>query len=79
MGVMACSRNACESILCDRYSSELGYICHECFDELEKTKPRSLDDMRRFMSTEKPREYEKAEERSIAAEGFKPTHEDGTY
>ena len=34
MGVKSCSRNGCESIMCDRYSTEYGYICYSCFDEL---------------------------------------------
>ena len=34
MGVLACNRYGCENIMCDRYSSEYGYICNDCFDEL---------------------------------------------
>jgi hypothetical protein len=34
MSVMACSRVDCGNIMCDRYSSQHGYICGECFDEL---------------------------------------------
>lgn len=34
MGVMGCFRNNCESIMCDRYSSEHGYLCNDCFEEL---------------------------------------------
>ena len=34
MGVMACSRQECESVMCDRYSHEYGYICNSCFEEL---------------------------------------------
>ncbi len=34
MGVMSCARRGCENIMCDRYSSEHGYICNECFKEL---------------------------------------------
>lgn len=33
MGVMRCSREGCENIMCDRHNSEYGYICNECFDE----------------------------------------------
>lgn len=39
MGVMTCRRNGCDNIMCDRYSSEYGYICHECFDELVRSGP----------------------------------------
>jgi len=34
MGVMACSRSGCENVMCDRYNSEHGYLCWDCFDEL---------------------------------------------
>jgi hypothetical protein len=34
MGVLACDRNGCENIMCDRYSHEFGYICEECFKRL---------------------------------------------
>ena len=31
MGVLACYRNGCTNIMCDRYSHEHGYICYDCF------------------------------------------------
>ena len=34
MGVLQCSRNGCENVMCDRYSPMYGYICEECFKEL---------------------------------------------
>lgn len=34
MGVMSCSRYGCESIMCDLYSSDYGYICYDCYQEL---------------------------------------------
>lgn len=34
MGVLNCNRRGCENIMCDWYSSEYGYICNNCFDEL---------------------------------------------
>ena len=34
MSVLACSREGCRNIMCDRYSFRHGYICHECYDEL---------------------------------------------
>ena len=34
MGVLPCSRQSCENIMCDRYSPRHGYICNECFEEL---------------------------------------------
>lgn len=33
---MECNRNGCNYILCRRYSDKYGYICEECFDELER-------------------------------------------
>lgn len=35
MSVKQCSRANCENIMCDRYSSNYGYICEECFSELQ--------------------------------------------
>lgn len=35
MGVMACDRQSCENIMCDHYSSEHGYVCHDCLSELQ--------------------------------------------
>lgn len=37
MGVMACARDGCENILCNRYHSGFGYLCDECFEELVNT------------------------------------------
>lgn len=34
MGAMGCFRNGCERVMCDRRSSNHGYICDICFDEL---------------------------------------------
>jgi hypothetical protein len=31
---MACDRTGCEGIMCDRHSSDYGYICNDCFNEL---------------------------------------------
>jgi len=39
MGVMPCQREGCESILCDRYSRNYGYICNQCFNELVSLGP----------------------------------------
>lgn len=30
MGVMSCSRNDCEEIMCDTYIEDVGYVCSEC-------------------------------------------------
>ena len=34
MGVLRCSRNGCENIMCDHHSYEYGYICYDCLSEL---------------------------------------------
>lgn len=58
MGVMACSREGCDGIMCSKHSHEHGYICYECFDELVETGPTT--DIAEFMSSEKThrRKYE---------------------
>ena len=53
MGVMQCSRNSCENILCDRYSSEFGYICDKCYEQLDMSKPQSAEDITAFMAKKK--------------------------
>ena len=42
MGVLACNKNQCENIMCDRYSYEYGYLCWECFEELCDTRPLDI-------------------------------------
>ena len=48
MGVLACDRSGCETVMCDRYSPKFGYICSMCFQEL----CRSNLDIGVFMETE---------------------------
>lgn len=38
MGVMACSRQNCESIMCDRLFRGSRYICESCWTELQSVK-----------------------------------------
>lgn len=40
MSVLQCNRKECENIMCDRYSHEFGYICDECFQELQSFEGR---------------------------------------
>jgi hypothetical protein len=35
MGVMACSRNSCENIMCDTYIVDIGYLCYSCQTEFK--------------------------------------------
>jgi len=37
MGVLACDRAGCGNIMCDRYSSDFGYICDYCYEELKQS------------------------------------------
>ena len=48
MGVLSCDRLGCENIMCDYLSSEHGYICNYCLNEL-KEKPWT--DIEVFMNT----------------------------
>lgn len=54
MGVMSCSRNDCESIMCDLSSREHGYICYECFQELKDNCLTYEFNVDRFMQSPKP-------------------------
>jgi len=49
MGSMGCFRGNCESVCCNRYSDEYGYICDRCLDELIATGPTT--DIEVFMQT----------------------------
>ena len=59
MGVMSCYRAECESIMCDYYATEFGYICNDCLQELrdyQKQHPEmTLTDIKEWMS--KPKGY----------------------
>jgi hypothetical protein len=74
MGVMSCSRNGCESIMCDTYVDSIGYVCRYCQDEFkeylkkENIQANTEGEIKRaletFMSTYKGR-YEKGSEMSV--------------
>lgn len=51
MGVKACFRSGCESIMCDLYSDRYGYICFDCFDELINSGAKT--DIAEFMDSKK--------------------------
>ena len=42
MGVLPCYRDGCHNIMCDLYSDEYGYICWECFRELENSQTTDI-------------------------------------
>ena len=50
MGVMECSRKGCTNIMCDKYSSDFGYICNDCYNEMVE----SGLDVKTFMNKPKP-------------------------
>lgn len=50
MGVLACDRSRCENIMCGRYSSNYGYICGSCFDELVRLGPEQ--NVQEFMDSD---------------------------
>ena len=50
MSVLACDRNGCTSVMCDRGNSKY-YICWECFDELVASGPTT--DIDEFMNSPK--------------------------
>lgn len=52
MGVMKCSRNQCESVMCDRYSPKFGYLCERCAEQLKNSTLMLTDEgIAFFMST----------------------------
>ena len=64
MGVMSCSRKACEEIMCDIYVGSVGYVCYECQNEFEAYLENKYPDevftegkmkvrLKEFMETEK--------------------------
>jgi hypothetical protein len=61
MGAMPCYRKNCNSIFCNRYSGEYGYICGDCFYELSdliyKNRTKGIKtDINRFMCSSKEQE-----------------------
>lgn len=55
MGVMRCSRNSCENVMCNFHSDHYGYLCYDCLTELKNAIPdTSVED---FMSSSKVGDY----------------------
>ena len=54
MGVMACNRHECDSVMCHIYSETYGYICDECFNELVSIFTRDHISIEDFMNSPKP-------------------------
>lgn len=59
MSILQCSRNSCESVMCERYSSKYGYICSGCFDELLHL--RASANISEFMASERNQDTEEAD------------------
>ena len=63
MGVMRCSRNNCDNIMCDTYVDSVGYVCDECKSEFKeylnefslnpKTEGQIIKELKVFMVTSK--------------------------
>ncbi len=64
MGVMECSRNNCNKVMCDTYIDDIGYLCMDCQNEfkdyleskdLTGTLPEGIlrRELKVFMKTEK--------------------------
>ena len=68
MSVMECNRKGCMHIMCRRYSTEFGYICSDCYGELERLLERAGSRSnyhlltRQFMNTEKQEAAETVQE-----------------
>ena len=64
--------------MCDLYSTEHGYICNECFDELVATGPTT--DIKTFMYSEKsPNQEDQAIARYNAEFKSRDEFENNTY
>jgi hypothetical protein len=48
MGVMSCNRSGCDRVCCDHYSSNYGYLCYGCREELKDKGPCNVAE---FMAT----------------------------
>lgn len=59
MGVMACYRADCENVMCERYSSQYGYICSGCFTELVHKGAGA--DVAAFMASDRNQDTEEAD------------------
>ncbi len=78
MGVMACSREGCDNILCNiLILGGTTYICKECLHELEQTKATwpeetSVGDVKglilEFLATEKGSQFPSTDPEDVEAE-----------
>ncbi len=76
MSVLECSRNGCESIMCDNVSRTYGYLCNDCKQELIEG-GSSYNSIRDFLRS--PREYLSHEDdtwESDIEEEFPSRHEE---
>jgi len=74
MGVMACSRNGCENVMCDLLSNKYGYICGDCHTELYNR----IQDISKFMESEKVEdsEFHLVQHQERVAREFTDPHKD---
>lgn len=75
MSVLACDRNSCDNIMCDFYSSEHGYLCYDCRNELVETNGSMT--ISQFMNIPKPmgRNYEDKSWRRYVEDVFESRYE----
>ena len=79
MGVMPCTREGCENILCDNYNVEFGYLCNDCKEELIAylaCRPLELteDAVNKFLETPKSKGYDLKELAKGFVEGIFTTY-----
>ena len=77
MGVLSCNRNNCDKIMCDRHSSDHGYLCYECFDELCGLGINA--DVDTFMSSKKGHNGNSEDARTWFSEIFRDQDEDQAW
>lgn len=63
MGVLACSKVGCESVMCDTYVPGVGYVCRDCQERFKEwlkyrvgypcTPAELKDDLYEFLSQDK--------------------------
>ena len=57
MGVSECSRKNCDNVMPNHYSREFGYLCSECFSQLETLQSlgfiRKMKHITKFMESDK--------------------------
>lgn len=56
MGVLPCSVDECDNVMCDAYINDIGYLCPDCLEALREkhgSKPR-MSQITEFVETYDP-------------------------